>query len=128
VARAVKLAALPTRAGPDSLELWQAAVLAELRAIRAALEPDRRPAQTRDDDALMLALATAVADRAFSAREVWQHALLVDRELRAALGTVSNARGLGKLFRQLEGRQLAGVRLARIGVDRDGVIWRVSRV
>jgi hypothetical protein len=98
--------------------------------IIALLERDRPARQPAHDDALMLALGAAVADRAFSARELTQHAALVDGDLRAALdaaGLVS-ARRLGKFFRTIEGQTIAGLRLDRIGTDNQGVIWRVSRV
>ena len=75
-------------------------------------------------------MAAAVADRAFSGRELIQHAALVDGELRAALDVagLNTARRLGKFFKMIEGQTIAGVRLERIGVDRDGLIWRVWRV
>jgi hypothetical protein len=77
---------------------------------------------------LMLTIAATVADRAFSAREVNQHAALVDGALRAALAAAGlvNARRIGKFFRTIEGQTIAGLRLDRIGTDNEGVVWRVS--
>ena len=84
-----------------------------------------------DDDGaeqLLLAVAAAVRQTAFSAREVVAHAKIADPELQAALDVagIQSPRALGKRFRRLEKREIAGVQLVRLGVDRDGVVWRVS--
>jgi hypothetical protein len=100
------------------------------RQILAALERQQRPDANSKHVWILPALAVAVADRAFSAREVMQHAALADGELRAALdgAGLSNGRKLGKFLKGVEGQTIAGIRLERIGIDRDGVIWRVWRV
>jgi len=89
-----------------------------------------KAALSRDDRALLPVLAATVEDLAFSTREVMERAALFDVELRAALAAAGliNARKLGKWLRTIEGRTIAGLRLERIGVDRDGIIWRVLRV
>lgn len=86
----------------------------------------------RDDcDRLLLsAIAESTAGRAFSARELFHHAR-VDPALHEALHSadVDNPRQLGRLLRRLEGAALAeGLALARVGLDREGIIWKVSRV
>jgi hypothetical protein len=134
---------MPTRRGRDAVvpvtpveALWISILAAtaantaavetntiELHQLREALTRDRRPAATsRDDDGLKLSLAAAVAGRAFSAREVIQHAAAVDGPLRAALDTagLANARQLGKWLRSIEGRETGGLRLDRLGVDKSG--------
>jgi hypothetical protein len=81
-------------------------------------------------DLLLPVLAASVEDKAFSTREVMERAALLDVALRDALAAagLSNPRQLGKWLRTLEGRQLVGVRLERIGTDHDGIVWRVWRV
>jgi hypothetical protein len=105
-------------------------LISEVQGLRADLNRGRAPSVDSLSDALLPVLAASVADKAFSAREVIQHAALVDGLLRAALAAAGlvNARKLGKWLRAIEGRALAGLRLERIGLDRDGIIWRVWRV
>ncbi len=106
---------------------------AEQQVIRRLLVEglDTRPiaAVRGTDERLLLAVAEFVEETAFSVAEVIAHAALVGplREALDAAGA-TNGRKLGKLFRRLEGGPVAGVRLVRIGVDRDGLVWRVSRV
>lgn len=118
--------------GRNGLSPFEQAVLEQLAAIRALLEQQDQPKKNsgRSDAILLLAVAEAVADRAFSAAEVIAHARLVDGALRAALEAagVTNGRKLGKVFRRLEGHEIAGLRLVRLGAERDGIVWRVSRV
>ena len=114
---------------PDMIVSLLSELVAEVRGLRADLARDRRPAaHAADHVAFMLALGAAVADRAFSAREVNQHAALVDGALRAALAAAGlvNARRIGKFFRTIEGQTIGGLRLDRIGSDSEGVVWRVS--
>jgi hypothetical protein len=84
----------------------------------------------RAGELLLPAVAEAVSDRAFSAAEVIRHAEVVGCSLRAALEAAgaSNGRKLGKLFRELEGCEIDGLQLVRIGAERDGLVWRVLRV
>lgn len=99
-------------------------LVAEVRGLRADLAASRRrPSRI----ALLPVIAAAVADRAFSAVELVQHAEMVDDGLRTALDAahLTTARQVGKTLRALEGRTIRGLRLARIGTDRDGVVWRM---
>jgi hypothetical protein len=130
----VRVRLISTRAAvPDTTEALLRELVEEVRGLRADLarERGRSPARDASVEALLPVLAAAVADRAFTSREVVEHAV-VDGALRAALDKagVVTGRQLGKWLRRAEGRAIAGVRLERIGTDRDGVIWRVrvSRV
>ncbi|MFO1196584.1 MAG: hypothetical protein U1E86_06375 [Burkholderiaceae bacterium] len=73
-----------------------------------------------------------VEDRAFSAIELAEHALLpASRALREAVEQAAGsleARRIGRALARVEGRPIDGLRVERIGTDRDGIIWRVSRV
>jgi hypothetical protein len=91
---------------------------------------ERQHAPRDDDDrAVLLALVAAAVGTLFSAREVWQHRRVAPK-LAAALDAadVGNARGLAKLFRRIEGHDINGFRLVRVGKDRDGLLWRIVRV
>lgn len=100
----------------DRIVASNAAILAELRRERP------RPDRAR----VLPAIATAIGDRAFNAAEVLNHAT-VDRELAAVLDAarIPNARILGQYLRTIEGRTIGGVRVERIGEDREGIVWRV---
>ena len=113
--------------------------LAELRGKLEAQEARLKRLERalfRDDEheALLIAIAHAAADRAFSANELIQHSERVDPELVAALaraGLRGNARKLGRMLRRAEKTRTtttgAGLRIHCIGADRDGLIWRISR-
>jgi hypothetical protein len=113
------------------------ALLAQVTALQTrvdALERGKTGAGSRfsppsaQNEQLLIAIAAAVADRAFSAAEVMAHAVY-DEPLQRALAAagISNARRLGKLFRRFEGSDIAGLQLQRIGSDYQGIIWRVAR-
>jgi hypothetical protein len=77
---------------------------------------------------MLRCISEFVGDRAFSVRELIDHAgLPVAADLQAAiaasLGGTLNGKRLGRLFRQIEGRDVEGLRIVAIGSDRDGVIW-----
>jgi hypothetical protein len=105
-----------------------ALVLAEVKALRREMAEYRtsRGPRDQDDAALVGVLARAVGDAKFSAREVLGHC----RE-NAALGeaveraTTESPRSLGRLLARLEGVTIDGYMLARVGCDRDGIVWRV---
>ncbi len=78
-----------------------------------------------DAKALVAAIAVAVGDRAFNARELVEHAPEVGGPLAAAVGNLS-ARKLGKALRRIAGKDFAGLRIEKIGDDRDGAIWRIA--
>lgn len=94
-----------------------AEMLSEIRAQRGR----RRPSRAH----LLAAIATAVEERLFTAAEVLRHAE-VNATLARALDAaeIATARSLGKYLRRIEGRTIDGVRVDRIGEDRDGMIWR----
>lgn len=104
------------------------AELAALAARVAELEASRRAAADVDGAQLLRAIAGAVHDNVFSAREVFRHGGVgADESLRQVLAAagIRSPKQLGKRFRKLEGRACSGLQLARLGVDRDGVIWRL---
>ena len=101
-------------------------LVTELRGLRSDVATSRqRPSRT----ALVPIIAATVQDRAFSSTELLRHAD-VDASLRAALAAahITTARQLGKVLHTLEGRVFQGWRLERIGVERDGIVWRVFQV
>lgn len=101
-------------------------ILGELRAIRAAIAPGPHAPLEPGAEALVLAISAHAGDLLFCARELVEHSRL-RAAIVAAVGEL-NSRRLGRLLRRLEGREIAGVRIERVGEDRDGVAWRVSRV
>ena len=115
---------------PDAIALLRA-VLDELRGIRLALETAAAAGARQSPSRPVTGVSRGRRGSGVFSCEVIAHAR-VDAALHAALGVagLGNARKLGKFFRTIEGETHAGVRLERIGVDRDGVIWRVrvSRV
>ena len=68
----------------------------------------------------------------FSVSELVMHARLPLAEgLRSAIIDAvgeMNARRLGQLLLRHVNRDIAGVRIYRLGVDSDGVIWGLSRI
>lgn len=112
-------------ADSDALSLLRE-IRDELRLLRADLAGHGRRPQT-DAANLLRLIATFAGDRAFSARELVDHAKLPTSSdllaaIVAAVGTV-NPRKLGKCLRRLEGLDLDGLRLEVVGVDRSGLIW-----
>ncbi len=113
----------------DAAELR--AILAELRELRAEvaeLRAERRPVG-RADAGLVRAIATAFpGSYVFSARELMEHAQLPTAaplaDALAASGSPS-ARHLGKTLRRIEGRDFDGLRVVRVGDDRDGAVWQL---
>ena len=101
-----------------------------LSARVAALEAGRGP---RDDEdyALVLVVAASTQGLTFTAAELWRHRD-VDETLAEALESadIDNPRQAGKWLSRLEGCDVSGWRIERVGVDREGVRWRlgVSRV
>jgi hypothetical protein len=80
---------------------------------------------------LVLAIEATACGRAFTSTELIVAASLPEAAaLRDAIvATVArlNARALGKLLRRIEGCDFDGLSVQRIGDDRGGVLWRVSR-
>ena len=84
----------------------------------------------RDDRhvALVRAIAGAARGLAFTSAELIAHAQ-VEGALRDALVACDalNARRLGKLLRRIEGVEIGGLVVERVGESGEGVVW-VSRV
>ncbi|MEJ7669576.1 MAG: hypothetical protein WKH97_12740 [Casimicrobiaceae bacterium] len=111
----------------------------ELRAIHALAAmgrpnfggTDAEPPITLAD--LLHAIAATTRGLKFTVNELLEHAEVVadraaDQRLHdaiiAACGGL-NGRRLGKMLARLEGRELDGLRVVRVGVGRDGIAWRV---
>jgi hypothetical protein len=96
------------------------------RMIARVLEIFEQRSRPRDADDMrvLIALASFVGDRRFSAAEVIRHARLAPG-LAAALeqADCESPRCLGRLFRRVEGRNVQGVMLRREGEDRRGIVW-----
>jgi hypothetical protein len=108
-------------------------IAADVQALRAAFE--RRPDAVPTPDVaapLVQAIAATCGDLAFSAAELVRHAALPEfATLRAALIAAVgelNARRIGKWLRKVEGVDLGGLRVIRLALDRDGVVWQIVRV
>jgi hypothetical protein len=98
----------------------------EVRGLRADLAPRRSP--TRADHGKHLrAISAVVGARVFSVAELIEHGMIVEGEaVRAAIVALVgelNGRKLGKLLRDIEGREIAGLRVERVGEDSRGIIW-----
>ena len=113
-----------------STEALLGEILTELQALRTAVERERprRPQDLGADLGEHLRTISAVVqDRLFSVSELLAHAAIPEGEaLRAAIvGLVGalNGRRLGKFLRSVEGQDVAGLRVERIGVDRLGAVW-----
>lgn len=81
----------------------------------------------RMDRELLTALADVVGHRVFTARELHQHAVVTGGVLAEALDRagIRTTRALGKALRRLARHEGSGLRLARVGSDRDGALWCV---
>ncbi len=103
----------------------QEQALGELCRIRQALERRSRP-RDEDDIRVLMALVDVVGPRRFSAAEVMAHALVAPA-LRDALAAADcdNPISLGRLLGRVEGREINGVMLLRVGEDRQGVVWKL---
>ena len=108
-------------------------LLAEVRLLRAEVTALRRsiehqPARKRAQQ-FLAAIAGHAGTRAFSASELVRHAALRDSdELRNAIVARCGAlvaRKVGRALRGIEGQQLGGLMVCRVGADRDGLLWLV---
>jgi hypothetical protein len=90
----------------------------------ARLETQLDDLRAQAADALIVAIVQVVGHRIFNAREVAAHAAL-DPHLREALDTagVTCGRSIGHFLRRHDGRLVSGVRIVRLGDDRDGAVW-----
>ena len=132
----MKLAPFATPSEAAELLALVRGIADDVRGIHATLA-DARPAVSAHDDSVFADLLCAVAATTqglkFTVSELLLHAEVVadraaDQRLHDAIitacGTV-NGRRLGKLLGRLEGRELDGLRVVRVGVGRDGIAWRV---
>jgi len=80
----------------------------------------------------VLAIHETAGSRLFSAAELVDHAQLTTagglRDAIASAVGALNARKVGKALRRLEGQELAGLLVVRVGADREGAIWNIARV
>ncbi len=109
-------------APPGEMHAMLRELLAEVRALRCDL------ARQRDAviDPTLVALVHTLARRvgvevAFSASELIEQA---DDTVREALGDM-NAHALGRQLARLEGRDIDGLCVTRVGRDAGGVIWSI---
>jgi hypothetical protein len=105
-----------------------AQLVAELRVLNAHHARERGSVSPSAIEALVRALADAVAHRAFTSREAIAHGQHVDPALRMALANagIENARQLGKLLRRIEDTPIGGYVVTALDdgpPDRDGLVW-----
>jgi len=76
---------------------------------------------------LAAAIRAAVGDRAFSSAELVVHCEVVPELAQAITAAVGglNTRKLGRALRRVEGMDLDGLIVTRIGQDSSGVCWRI---
>jgi hypothetical protein len=104
----------------------------EVRGLRADLAPRWRTPTRADLGEHLRAIAAVVGGRIFSVAELLEHAAIPEGEaLRAAIVALvgsTNGKRLGKFLRRIEGEEIAGLRVERVGEDRLGAAWvlRVS--
>ena len=95
--------------------------------LEARIEVLERRARPRDADDMRVLVAMAdcgVGERPFSAAAVVRHAPAAP-DLAEALEAADceSPKSLGRLFARVEGLDLHGLRLDRVGEDRYGVVW-----
>lgn len=133
----------PLARAPDSLAAADPMpeMLALLRQIAADVHilvaANYRAGASNDNAALstlLQAIAAASGGLKFTVAELLLHAEVVadraaDQHLHDAIvgaaGAI-NGRRLGKLLGRLEGTELDGLRVVRVGADREGITWRVA--
>jgi hypothetical protein len=109
----------------EYLELLRA-MLAELQAIRAAVEQPRRPLTvTRADRAYLVRLLPAVGgvfgSESFAARDLLEH----DSAAVRLVVDGSTAKKLGQLLRRAEGHPIDGLMVERSGIELGVVLWQI---
>jgi hypothetical protein len=100
------------------------------RQLLRLFEETRRPAPS---DAryteLVRAIAKSAVDRVFSSAELVAHCEVTPEladAITAAVGGL-NARKVGRALRRVEGMDLDGLIVTRVGSDSNGVSWRITR-
>ena len=118
---------------PDAIAAALRELTLEVRALSARIdalcaERERRPPDEPAVRPLLHAIALATGGRKFTVAELFEHAEVVEPLRDAIVDVVGeiNGRRLGKLLRRLDGRELDGLRVARIGADREGISWCVA--
>jgi hypothetical protein len=102
-----------------------AAVESELHQLRDTVDrliAARRP--IADDAQFLAAIANAVHDHVFTARELRNHAT-VDAALRAAIGGAT-VKQIGKRLRRVAGQWIGSYRALWTDRDNDGNIWKLE--
>jgi hypothetical protein len=119
----MRVAAAVERVDVAELAARVARLEADVQQLAALLQTSRGPRDAADKR-LPLAIAESIGARRFTGRELLAHAA-VDERLRVALENcdISAARELGHVLRRLAGETLHGVRIVRMGTDRDGIVW-----
>lgn len=107
----------------------------ELQALRSSVERGRdKPAPPAGIAEHLRAISAMVEGRSFSINELLAHAAILSegkalREVIVGMVGALNGKRLGKLLRRIEGQDIGGLRVERVGADRLGAIWvlRVCR-
>jgi hypothetical protein len=101
----------------------QRALDAKVDVLLARLAPGPRDG---GDVALGGIIATVSRGLPITAAALWRRRIAGDLALAEALATcdIENPKQLGKLLRRLEGRDMSGVRLCRVGENREGIVWQ----
>jgi hypothetical protein len=122
----VRLPAAPT--GDDALIEQLRADVADLRLRVARLEAARARRDARRDARLLAAIGDAMPrEHVFDCAQLLKHAQDACPTLRRALlrAGLHTPQQLGKRLQRLQGRDLGGLRLERLGADKAGAIWTV---
>src|SRR5687767_1868117 len=114
---------------PDT-SVMLAAILAELKGLRADLAISRTPLTDRQKLANLLhVIAETVGDNLFTCSDLLLRIPAPnDAAMRAAILQavgVESPRRIGKLLKRYEGLEAGGFRIIRVGQERDGVLWQV---
>ena len=101
-----------------------------LEAQMATLTTRLAPGPRDHTDAALVGIIAAVAGGLpFTSAALWRRRAVDPTLAAAVLGAdLDSARQLGKFLRRLEGRDVDGVRITCVGMDREGKIWRAARV
>ena len=113
-------------------------LVAEVRALRrqSGEPPEPSAADCAAVAALLPAIMAAVGTTTFNARELVAYATespkgqALRRALELALGPIEpgTARRLGKLFKRSHGVVVDGLRVARVGADREGAVLMIAKL
>jgi hypothetical protein len=106
-------------------------LLAEIRGLRADLAGRPTAPKAASLQELIDAIAFAVGDKAFTAKELVTHAEALPAErlknaLNAAGGT--NHKCIGRLLLRMSKQEFSGWRIKRLFRERDGLLWIIEPV